>query len=541
MKRNSLILSIFLISNITLSNITFAQTTEAQEVTLQQIIPAPVEFRADGGFNRTEGGFLKAEGDQAKADGSRTGRVQVKLGRRAFRKEVAQLQPWQQQEAYRLTIGRKKIRIEALTEEGVFRARTTLEQLQALGPLPCCTILDYPRFRHRGLMIDESRSFKGLPFLKKQADAMALLKLNVLHLHLDDSAGWRIESESRPELTAKTAFRKGWDYFAWEAGKYQFATEADGDGGYYTQDELRELVEYCAQRYITVIPEIEMPGHSMEVGYAYPAVWCTQADGTPFHGSWDLCPGSEETFSLLEDVLTEVMDLFPGPYIHIGGDEATMKTWPLCVKCRQRMQEEGFTEVKQLQGYLMRRVEAFVRTQGRRVIGWDEILETGVPENAVVQSWRGIEGGVKGSNAGHDVVLSPSTHCYLNYYQDLIRKEPKATGELVSLRFCYGYEPITKEMVPEHILGLQGNLWCEYIPTPEHAEYMLYPRLFAIAETAWTPSANKDWADFHRRAHALASVFRDRGYRTFDLDTESELAGSGFQRFEQLEEAKLRK
>lgn len=479
------------------------------------LLPAPVEYTSSEGFCVRE-------------------KVEVKLNKRPFREAVASLEPFQQKEAYRITIRKKKIRIEALTEEGVFRARTTLEQMQAQGPIPCCTLLDYPRFRHRGMMMDESRSFKGLPFLKKQVDAMALLKLNVLHLHLDDSAGWRIEIQSRPELTAKTAFRRGWDYFAWEAGQYQFATEADGDGGFYTQEELKELVAYCADRYITVIPEIEMPGHSMEVGYAYPEVWCTQADGTPFKGSWDLCPGSEETFALLEDVLTEVMAVFPGPYIHVGGDEATMKTWPLCTRCRQRMQEEGLTDVKQLQGYLMRRVESFVHSHGRRIIGWDEILETGVPEDAIVQSWRGIEGGVKGSQAGHDVILSPSTHCYLNYYQDLIRKEPKATGELVSLRFCYGYEPVTADMAAEHILGLQGNLWCEYIPEPKHAEYMLYPRLFAIAETAWTPKERKEWWDFRRRARQMQTVFRKLGYNTFDLDSESELAASGFQRFEQL-------
>lgn len=481
--------------------------TVAQAVVQQMLIPAPVEFRADNSCQ-------------------------------AFHEAVKDLEPWQQKEAYRISIGPGQTIIEALGEEGVFRAKATIRQLKAQGPLPECSILDYPRFRHRGLMIDESRSFKGLDFLKKQIDAMALLKLNVLHLHLDDSAGWRIEIKSRPELTAKTAFRKGWDYFAWEAGKYQFATEADGSGGYYTQEQLKELVAYAAERHVTVIPEIEMPGHSMEVGYAYPEVWCTQADGTPFHGSWDLCPGSEETFRLLQDVLTEVMDIFPGPFIHIGGDEATMKTWPLCTRCQQRMREEDIADYHQLQGYLMRRVEAFVRSHGRRTVGWDEILDTGVPEDAVVQSWRGISGGIKGSRAGHDVILSPSTHCYLNYYQDLIRKEPKATGELVSLRFCYGYEPIDPDMDPSHILGLQGNLWCEYIPTAEHAEYMLYPRLFAIAETAWSPPERKDWNSFRLRARLLSLFFQGLGYHTFNLDTESELAESGYQRFEELEAAK---
>ena len=460
-------------------------------------------------------------------------RIVVRQNRRAFRKAVAALEPWQREEAYRLTLGRNKVTIEALTDEGVFRARKSLEQLQALGEVPCGVVFDYPRLRHRGLMIDESRSFKGLAFLRKQIDAMALLKLNVLHLHLDDSAGWRIETDAYPDLTAKTAWRKGDTYHEWEAGKYRFTTEDDpeGYGGCYSREELRELVAYAAERFITVIPEIEMPGHSMEVGYAYPEVLCQLPDGRRHTGAWDLCPGSESTFALLEAVLTEVMALFPSPFIHIGGDEATMKTWSQCVNCRKRMEEEGYTDVKQLQGYLVRRIEAFVRSHGRRIIGWDEILETGVPQEAVVQSWRGVSGGQKASQEGHEVVMSPNTHCYYNYYQDLIRKEPKAVGELVSLRFTYGYEPLAEGMDPALLRGVQANLWTELIPTPEHAEYMLYPRLFALAETAWTLPEAKEYKGFRQRARALLDVFRSRGYNTFDMDTESDLARSGLQRF----------
>lgn len=478
------------------------------------LIPKPVSFTPEDGVCRTE-------------------KVFVQRGRRSFREAVARLEPWQRQEAYRLTIGKDKVRIEALTEQGVFRARTSLEQLRALGEIPCGVIFDYPRLRHRGLMIDESRSFKGLAFLKKQVDAMARLKLNVLHLHLDDSAGWRIESEAYPDLTAKTAWRKGRTYHEWETGKYRFTTEDDPDGygGCYSREELKELVAYAAERYVTVIPEIEMPGHSMEVGYAYPEVLCQLPDGRRHTGAWDLCPGSESTFKLLEAVLEEVMDIFPSPFIHIGGDEATMKTWSQCVNCRRRMEEEGYTEVKQLQGYLIRRIGAFVQDHGRRIIGWDEILETGVPREAVVQSWRGVSGGQKASAEGHEVIMSPNTHCYFNYYQDLIRKEPKAVGELVSLRFAYGYEPLAEGMDPALLRGVQANLWTELIPTPEHAEYMLYPRLFALAETAWTPASAKEYKGFRKRARALLDVFRKLGYRTFDMDTESDLARSGLQRF----------
>ena len=478
------------------------------------LVPAPVEFTGAEGTASLE-------------------RIVVRKNGRSLRRATAELPDFARKEAYRITLKKHKAIIEALTDEGIFRARKTLEQLQELGPVPCGVLFDYPRLRHRGLMIDESRSFKGLAFLKKQIDAMALLKLNVLHLHLDDSAGWRIESEQYPDLTGKTAFRKGYTYHEWEAGQYRFTTKDDpeGYGGYYTREELKELVAYAAERYITVIPEIEMPGHSMEVGYAYPEVLCVHPNGKRHTGAWDLCPGSEATFQLLEGVLEEVMEIFPSPFIHIGGDEATMKTWHACVNCKALMEREGFTDVKQLQGYLVRRIEAFVRSHGRRIIGWDEILETGVPEGAVVQSWRGVEGGRKASALGYDYIMSPNSHCYYNYYQDLIRKEPKAVGELVSLRFTYGYEPLVEGMDPTHLLGVQANLWTELIPTPEHAEYMLYPRLFALAETAWTPAALKEYKGFRKRARALLDVFRTRGYRTFDMDTESDLARSGLQRF----------
>lgn len=479
------------------------------------IIPAPVDYTVREGACATK-------------------KTMVQTGSSEFKKTTASLQDFQKKEAYRLTVEPGRILIEALTNEGVFRARTTLEQLQSTtAELPCCVIFDYPRFRHRGLMLDESRSFKGVDFIKKQIDAMAALKLNVLHLHLDDSAGWRIESDTYPRLTGMTAYRQGWDYFAWEKGGYKFAdpSEPGASGGFYTKADLREIAAYAASRYITVIPEIEMPGHSMEVGYAYPEVLCVHPDGNIHKGAWDLCPGSEATYKLLESVLDEVMDIFPGKYIHIGGDEATMKTWRECVNCKALMEKEGYTDVHQLQGYLIRRIEAHVRSRGRRVIGWDEILETGVPKSAVIQSWRGISGGVKASRQGHDVVMSPSTHCYFNYYQDLIRKEPPACGELVSLRFAYGYEPVTPEMDASHILGLQANLWCEYIPTASHAEYMLYPRLFALAETAWTPAAEKEFFGFRKRARTLLDVFRAKGYNTFNLDTESGLAQSGLQRY----------
>lgn len=445
---------------------------------------------------------------------------------RHLSKAVAGLPDFVREEAYSLEIRPRRIVVRSFTPTGALRARQTISQLKALGDTAaCCRITDYPRFRHRGLMIDESRSFKGKEFLFKQMDLMALLKLNVLHLHLTDAAGWRIRIDAYPELTDKAAWRIGKSYFDWEKRGYPFAGEdvPDAYGGWYSKDDIRQIVAYAAERGINVIPEIEMPGHSMEVNRTYPGMACETADGKPLPFSWDLCPGREETFRFLETVLDEVMDLFPSEYIHIGGDEAVMKDWGRCVHCAARMQAEGMKDVHELQGYLIRRIDSFVRSRGRKIIGWDEILETGIPAEAAVQSWRGVDGGRKAAAAGHDVVMSPTTHCYFDYYQDLIRKEPPACGPLLSLRHCYSFEPL--DGIPEdqqaHILGLQGNLWCEYIPEPLHAEYMLYPRALAIAETGWTPSGRKDYADFRLRAENFCKLLDAFGYNHFNLDTES--------------------
>ena len=486
------------------------------------LIPTPVDFQPAKGTSTVD-------------------RVVVRKPSRALKKATASVPEFSRKEAYRLRIGRRKAVIEAYTPEGVFRARKSLEQLQALGEVPCGVITDYPRFRHRGLMIDESRSFKGVEFLKKQMDAMALLKLNILHLHLDDSAGWRIESDAYPDLTEKTAWRVGNIYWDWEKSGYRFLPKDDPNayGGFYTKEELRDLVAYAAERHINIIPEIEMPGHNMEVTTAYPEVACMLEDGTHVKGAWDVCPASEETYKLFETVISEIIEIFPYPYIHIGGDEASMATWHKCVNCRKLMEKEGYTKVDQLQGYLIRRIEAFVRSRGRQIIGWDEILETGVPQSAVIQSWRGISGGIAANAAGHQVVMSPNSHVYIDYYQDLIRKEPPAFGELTSLRHVYSYEPVAPGMDESLVLGLQANLWCEWIPNCEHAEYMLWPRGFAIAETGWSPADRKDPDQFRKRALAMQDVLRAAGYNTFDLRTETNLARSGYRTFQAYEAAGL--
>ena len=338
-------------------------------------------------------GILPAPVSFERADGTSTTKdVEVVEGKRAFTRWSASLPAFARKEAYRLTITPKRIRIEANTPEGVYRAKTTLAQLEY--PYPCGVIIDYPRFSWRGIMLDISRHFRDKEFILKQIDALSEVKLNVLHLHLTDAAGWRLEVKSHPELTAKAAWRVGDTWKEWDTtGKRYEGTY----GGYLSQEDVREIVAYAAAHHMTVVPEIEMPGHSAETVYAIPGVGCKA-------GSDDLCPGKEATFKLLEDILTEVMDLFPSEFIHIGGDEAGKRDWHDCPDCQRRMKEEGLSSVEELQSYLVRRIERFLNAHGRRLIGWDEILEGGLSPNATVMSWRGTEGGLEAIRQGHDAV-----------------------------------------------------------------------------------------------------------------------------------------
>ena len=486
------------------------------------LIPQPVEYSVSEGIYS-----LKADESD----------IKVYLNTASFAEKVADLPDFAKEEAYEVVIGRKGVRIYALTDEGAFRARQTVRMLRLLDrDVRHCTIFDYPRFQHRGIMLDESRSFKGKDFVKKQIDALALLKMNVMHLHLTDAAGWRLQIDAYPNLTDHVAWRVGETYHEWEALGYPFTDAQDPEayGGFYTKDDIREIVAYAAERHIDIIPEIEMPGHSMEVNRAYPEIACVGEDGKPRPFSWDLCVGNDGTLRFLETVLEEVIELFPYRYIHIGGDEAVKKDWEVCVNCRRRMEQEGMKHKNELQGYLVRHIEAFLRERGRTVIGWDEIVDTGLPEQAVVMSWRGTPGGIKASSEGHDVIMAPNSYVYLDYYQDLIRKEPKAVGHMQSLRHVYKFDPV-EGIAPEfhhHILGLQGNLWCELIPYAAHAEYMLYPRAFAIAEIGWTPQEKRDFFPFRERCLTMITIFRKMGYNTFDLFNESLKAQTGRLRFD---------
>ncbi len=456
-------------------------------------------------------GILPAPVSFERADGLSTAKdVEVAVGKRSFTRWSISLPEFARKEAYRLTITPKRVRIEANTPEGVFRAKTTLAQLGR--PLPCGVIIDYPRFAWRGIMLDISRHFRDKEFILKQIDALSEVKINVLHLHLTDAAGWRLEVKSHPELTAKAAWRVGdtWRQWSERGGAYEGAY-----GGFLSQDDVREIVAYAAERHMTVVPEIEMPGHSRETVYAVPGVGCKDT-------SEDLCPGKEATFELMEDVLAEVMDLFPSEYIHIGGDEAGKRDWHDCPDCRRRMQEEGLDSVEELQSYLVRRVERYLNAHGRRLIGWDEILEGGLSPNATVMSWRGIEGGQEAIRQGHDAVMTPGNRCYLDKVQDAPVREPEGFGGYLPIDSIYVYDPAAG--IPEaslgHLLGVQGNLWHELIPEPSHTEYMLYPRAFAIAEIGWSPVEVKDAVDFRERATAHAAALRERGYTTFKLEDE---------------------
>ena len=424
--------------------------------------------------------------------------------------------------SYVLHVDGDGIRVRAGSAAGFFYAFQTLNQLLDGGKVPYVDIEDVPRFSYRGMMLDCSRHFWDVAFIKRQIDVMARLKLNRLHLHLTDAAGWRMEIEKYPLLTERTAWRTVSDWTLWWTEKdrrYCSKDTPNAYGGYYTQNDLREIVRYAMDRHITVIPEIEMPGHSEEVLFAYPQLSCSgKADGCG-----DLCIGNEETFEFLENVLLEVMRVFPSKYIHIGGDESGRQSWLKCKKCQDRMKAEHLENPAQLQAYLTARIERFLNAHGRELLGWDEILEGQLAPNATVMSWRGTEGGLSAAKMGHRAVMSPGSHCYLDGYQDAPEHEPRAFGGFLPLEKVFSYEPVPDELkgTPEekYIIGLQGNLWTEMIESPEHVEYMLYPRMLAIAERAWSrPGGN--YADFRKRALHFVDWLKGNGYHPFDLSKE---------------------
>jgi hexosaminidase len=418
------------------------------------------------------------------------------------------LEPALGKEGYRLDawpIG--VVQISAATPAGLFYGGQTLRQLlpQAIvhdskqsdvkWEFPCCKIEDRPRLAWRGMLFDVCRHFFDKEQVKRYIDLLALHKINVLHWHLTEDQGWRIEIKKYPKLT--------------EIGGWRDETMGDGKryGGFYTQDDIREVVAYAATRHITVVPEIEMPGHAMAALTAYPGLSCT---GGPFkvRTQWGIekdvyCAGNDETFALLEGVLDEVLALFPSTFIHIGGDECPKDRWKACPKCQARIKAEGLKDEHELQSYVIRRIEKYLDSKGRRLIGWDEILEGGLPPKATVMSWRGMKGAIEAATSGHDYVATPTSHCYLDY-------KPKD----ISLEKAYSLEPVPKELTPgqaAHCIGVQGNMWTEHVPTPAILDRQVWPRLCALAEVGWTPAEQRNWSDFRARMELHAKRLATAG------------------------------
>ncbi|HEY3852873.1 MAG TPA: beta-N-acetylhexosaminidase [Verrucomicrobiae bacterium] len=419
-------------------------------------------------------------------------------------------------EGYELTVTPDSVIIRAATEAGLFYGAISLMQLlppQALGSAastgvaweaPCVTIKDGPRFVWRGLMLDVSRHFYTPREVEQVLDAMALHKLNVLHWHLVDDQGWRIQIKKYPRLTEVGAWRKGINFGLNPKDTTSYGPDGRY-GGFYTPTDIKEVVRYAAARHIMVVPEIEMPGHSSAALAAYPQYSCkggpfnTDVSGGVFPGVY--CVGNDETFDFLDNVLTEVFDLFPSKYVHVGGDEVPTKSWSECPKCQARKEAEHLNSDRQLESYFIQRIEKFVNAHGKTLVGWSEIREGGLAKNAVVMDWIG--GAVEAASAGHDVVMTTQKYCYLDHYQSKDHvKEPKAIGGFLPLREVYSFDPIPHDLPAEfqsHILGPQGNLWAEYIPNIRHAEYMIFPREAALAEIGWSSKDSRNFDDFLRR------------------------------------------
>lgn len=396
-------------------------------------------------------------------------------------------------EGYTLHIDKERINISALKPAGIFYACQTLRQLlpekifsktkvtDVEWAIPCVTIEDKPRFGWRGQLLDCCRHFFSVDTIKRTIDLLALHKMNRLHWHLTEDQGWRLEIKRYPALT--------------EIGAWRINKDGKRYGGFYTQEEVREIVAYAAARHITVVPEIEMPGHSVAALASYPELGCT---GGPYTvaNEWGVfedvyCAGNETVFTFIENVLDEVMMLFPSQYIHIGGDECPKERWKKCPRCQARIKAENLKDEHELQSYFIKRIDAYLTSKGRQLIGWDEILEGGLAPNAIVQSWRGVKGGIAAASQGHDVIMSPTSHCYLDY---------SYAG--IPLEKAYSFEPVPEELTPEqtrHILGLEGNLWSERVPNQDRLDFQVYPRLCALAEVAWSPKELRDWGNFSKR------------------------------------------
>ncbi len=422
-------------------------------------------------------------------------------------------------EGYTLVVERKNIKLQAYKPAGLFYGIQTILQLlpeeifsdekadNIEWKIPCIEITDKPRFSWRGMHLDVSRHFFPVKFIKKYIDIIALHKMNLFHWHMTDDNGWRIEIKKYPGLTDISAWRVNREEKHWKERESQKDGECATYGGYYTQDEIKEIVEYARNKYVRILPEIEMPGHTSEVFAAYPEYSCTGERFTVRPGSyWPnseiFCAGNDSVFVFLEDVLSEVIDLFPFEYVHIGGDEADKTRWKECAKCQTRIKNENLKDEDELQSYFIKRIEKILTSKNKRLIGWDEILEGGLAPDATVMSWRGVEGGIAAAKLGHAVVMSPGTHCYFDHYQADPETQPLAIGGYTDLEKVYSFNPVPEELSDDekhYVLGAQANVWTEYIPNGEHAEYMALPRMTALSEVLWTPENKRDYDSFRIR------------------------------------------
>lgn len=422
------------------------------------------------------------------------------------------------QEAYMLDINTAGILIKASDYKGALYAVQTLRQLFPASiedsavilkeplNLPFLHIEDAPQFSYRGMHLDVGRHFFDKEFIKKYISYLSLLKMNYFHWHLTEDQGWRIEIKKYPKLTSHAAFRDETLVGHYNDTPQQF--DQKRYGGFYTQEDIKEIVAYAQSLNVTIIPEIEMPGHAQAAISAYPELGCT-GEPVPVATKWGVfeevfCP-KETTFRFLEDVLSEVIPLFPGPYIHIGGDEAPKKHWKNCSHCQQLIKKEGLNDEHELQSYFIKRIEAFVNSKGKKIIGWDEILEGGLAPNATVMSWRGTQGGIDAAEQGHPVIMTPTSHCYFDYYQSESASEPLAIGGYLPLKKVFYFNPIPESLdvqASKLILGAQGNVWTEYMKSPDHVEYMVFPRMLALSEVVWhgpAPKTEEAYSQFTQR------------------------------------------
>ena len=440
-------------------------------------------------------------------------------------------------EGYRITANEKLLKIEGLTANGLFYGVQTLRKALPIAEaaevdIPAVVVTDEPRFPYRGMHLDVSRHFFGVDFVKRYLDMLALHHINTFHFHLTDDQGWRVEIKRYPRLTEVGAWRRR-TVVGRNTGLYDYQRY----GGFYTQDEIRDIVAYARDRFITVIPEIDMPGHMEAVLAAYPDLGCTGGpyEVEPNWGVFDdiLCAGKEKTFELVEGVLDELIALFPSEYVHIGGDEAPRTRWKTCQLCQQRIASEGLrgdgkhSAEDRLQGYFMKRVEKFLNSRGRKAIGWDELLDCDVEKSTTIMSWRGIEGGLAASEMGHDVIMAPTSFFYFDYYQtpEDYWSKPLLIGGYVPLEKVYSFEPAPEtltEAAKKHIIGVQANLWTEYIYATEFVEFQVLPRMGALAEVQWVLPEQKDYDAFKTREQRLTRVYDLEGYKYCKIAWEKE-------------------